>query len=279
MNRLRSVIIAVVASLLFLGGPSGRIRAQGISVKYSTVEQIKADIDLVPCKNEARLDAVRALFQRMGAGTDDMSLEKFKNVENLVITKRGESDERIVVGAHYDKVSEGCGAVDNWTGIVALAHLYRTLKPTPLKKTLIFVAFGKEESGLVGSHAMASAIPKEQIALYCAMINIDSLGMGRPQVADNLANPKLEALAERLATDMKMLFGHANVLGDSDSSSFRDKKIPAITLHGLTNEYLTLLHTSKDTVTKVNPVSVYLGYALVVAMVDSIAGTPCNAFR
>lgn len=252
-------------------------RSQGIT--YSTVEQIKADIESVPCKNEERFDAVRTLFEKMGAAPPDLSVEEFKNVENLVITKRGASDERIVIGAHYDKVSEGCGAVDNWTGIVALAHLYRTLKPISLKKTLIFVAFGKEETGLKGSHAMASAIPKDQLPLYCAMINIDSLGMARPQAADNLANAKLEGLAEKLARDMNMPFGHANVLGDSDSSSFRDRKIPAITIHGLTNEYLTLLHTSKDTVTKVNPVSVYVGYRLVAAMIDSVAGTPCNAFR
>src|SRR3712207_7015935 len=46
--------------------------------------------------------------------------------------------------------------------IVALSHLYRTLKDVPLKKTLVFVAFGKEEKGLVGSRAMTDAIGKEQ---------------------------------------------------------------------------------------------------------------------
>lgn len=55
--------------------------------------------------------------------------------------------------------------------------------------------------------------------------------------------------------------------------------MPAITIHGLTNEYLTLLHTKNDTVAKVNPFSVYLGYALVMAMIDSVDGTPCGVFR
>jgi hypothetical protein len=73
-------------------------------------------------------------------------------------------ERRPSVGAHYDKVSDGCGAGDNWFGVVAVAYIYRTLKDIPLKKTLVFVAFEKEEKGLVGSRAMAEAIDKEQVA-------------------------------------------------------------------------------------------------------------------
>src|SRR4030095_6437012 len=101
------------------------------------------------------------------------------------------TDEKIIVGAHYDKVADGCGAIDNWTGIVAMAHLYKTLKEIPLNKTVWFVAFGKEEKGLIGSRAMTEAIKKEDVAQFCAMINIDSLGLTAPQVLRNLSNPKL----------------------------------------------------------------------------------------
>lgn len=279
MNSRRLILCSTVSVALLLETFSNASPACQQDEAYSTIVAIKADVEMTPCKNEARLDAVKALFEKMGATPQDLSVEKFKKVENLVITKRGSSDERIVVGAHYDKVSEGCGAVDNWSGIIALAHLYKTLRLVPLKKTLIFVAFGKEESGLVGSHAMVSAIPKEQTPLYCAMINIDSLGLGRPQVADNLANEKLERLTEGIAKEMEMPFSHSYVYGDSDSSSFRDRKIPALTIHGLTNEYTTLLHTSKDTTSKVNAVSIYNAYSLVLRMIASIVDADCNAFR
>ena len=85
-----------------------------------------------------------------------------------------------------DKVNTGCGALDNWTGIVALAHVFRALRSVPLKKTILFVGFGKEEEGLVGSHAMVDAIKKDGVSEYCAMINIDSLGLAVPQVMEPL---------------------------------------------------------------------------------------------
>ena len=52
-----------------------------------------------------------------------------------------------MIGAHYDKTINGCGAIDNWTGIVALAHIYKSLKDAPLQKNVVLVAFGKEEQG------------------------------------------------------------------------------------------------------------------------------------
>ena len=88
----------------------------------------------------------------------------------------------------------------------AMSHVDRTLKDLAAKKTLIFVAFGKEEKGLIGSRAMVNAIGKDQPAQYCAMINIDSLGIVAPQVADNLSSKKLAQLAADVAKEMEMPF-------------------------------------------------------------------------
>lgn len=63
---------------------------------------------------------------------------------------------------------------------MALAHIYKSFKDVTPEKTLIFVAFGKEEKGLLGSKAMVKTIKKEEIEQYCAMVNIDSLGMAAP---------------------------------------------------------------------------------------------------
>ncbi|HEY6401871.1 MAG TPA: M20/M25/M40 family metallo-hydrolase, partial [Blastocatellia bacterium] len=151
-------------------------------LRISTLEELRSEFDSVPCKNGDRLKTVRALFERMGAKPEDVTVEKVRGVENIVIRKAAakETVEKIVIGAHYDKVPDGCGAIDNWTGVVALAHVYRSVKDLPFKKNVIFVAFGKEEEGLVGSSGMAGGIKKEQAAEYCAMINIDSLGIGVP---------------------------------------------------------------------------------------------------
>ena len=254
--------------------------AQNSSIQLSTPEQFKDDFVSVPCKNEERLAGVRSLFERAGASPADITVDRYKNVENVVVIKKGASSQKIVIGAHYDKTSMGCGAVDNWTGIVTLAHLYGTLKDVLLKKTLIFVAFGKEEPGLIGSRAMVNAIDDAQLAEYCAMINIDSLGLAAPQVGDNMSSKKLGQFAGELATQMKMPFGHASIYGaDSDSSSFLAKKIPAVTIHGMTSEWRTILHSSKDQASRVNHVSVYLGYRLVLSMVAGLDQSDCAAYR
>ncbi len=277
--RLKQSITIILAQLLFLATPVSS-SAQSNEVRISTSEQIKTEFDIVPCDNKDRLSAAKALFEKMGAPASDISVDKYKNVENLVIRKQGASQEKIIIGAHYDKVSKGCGAIDNWSGIVAIAHLYRSLKDVPLKKTILFIAFGKEEKGLIGSHAMVNAIGKDQIAQYCEMINIDSLGLAAPRVDDNMSSRNLSAFILDLAKEMKIPFGHASLQGaDSDSSSFMRKNIPALTIHSLSNASLSIIHSRNDQPSKVNPVSVYLGYKLVLALVLRLESSSCGEYR
>ncbi|HZE71990.1 MAG TPA: M20/M25/M40 family metallo-hydrolase [Pyrinomonadaceae bacterium] len=275
---LERIITASLALLLLMICLSAD--GQQNIIKISTPEDIKADFNSVPCKNDERLAAVKALFEKARAPESDISVEKFKGVENLVVRIRGSSVDSIVIGAHYDKVSDGCGAIDNWTGIVALAHLYATLKQVSLRKTIIFVAFGKEEKGLIGSRAMVDAIARDHVSEYCAMINIDSLGLSPPQVLDNASSKELRELAADVAIQMKIPFSHASVgNADADSSSFVSKKIPALTIHGLNNEWSSIIHSRNDQISKVNPVSVYLGYKLVLGLVSRLDASSCAAYR
>jgi hypothetical protein len=79
---------------------------------------------------------------------------------------------------------------------------------------------------------------------------------------------------------MKMPFAQARVEGaDADSSSFLKRKIPALTLHGLSNEIASVIHTRNDKTSKVNEVSVYLGYRLVLALVSRLNESPCGAYK
>jgi Zn-dependent M28 family amino/carboxypeptidase len=249
-------------------------------LNVSTREEVADEFKNVPCKNQDRQDAARALFIKMGAPSSDIAVEKLRGVENLVVRKKGASDEKIIIGAHYDKVEDGCGAIDNWTGIVTVAHLYKTFRDVTPNKTILFVAFGREEDGLIGSEAMARAITKEERNQYCAMINIDSLGMGAPQVTDETSAHKLGVLAEELAGKMKIPFAHSSFVGaDSDAHSFKAKGIPTLDIHGLTKKWRLYLHTSSDKVSNVNLESVYLGYRFVLAALVSIDTAACNAYR
>ncbi|HVG33500.1 MAG TPA: M20/M25/M40 family metallo-hydrolase [Pyrinomonadaceae bacterium] len=284
MKALRgSKLFAVQALLLFTlcaatAAPVS-VRAQE-GLKISTLEQLGEEFSSVPCKNEERLAAVKALFEKVGAPASDISIDHFKDVDNLVVLKRGTSTEKIVIGAHYDKVANGCGAIDNWTGIVALAHLYRSLKDVTLKKTLVFVAFGKEEKGLIGSHAMVGAIKKEELSQYCSMVNIDSLGLGPLQVADNMSSDKLGDLAAELALKMKVPLSRIVIENaDADSSSFKGKKVPALTISGLNDDWRSVMHSSNDQPSVVNPTSVYLGYRLILYLLAHLEDSACTAYK
>ena len=176
----RSPLRKTLTTLLTLFSVTIFISAQSAD-NFSTEDNIKEDLKLNVCEDKERLAAVKLLFKKFGATDDEIIIEKFKNVENLVVTKKGKTGETVIVGAHYDKTSEGCGAIDNWTGIVIIANLYKTLRNFSTEKTYLFVAFGKEELGLVGSEAMARAIPKEKRAGYCSMVNFDSFGFNANQ--------------------------------------------------------------------------------------------------
>lgn len=272
----------VSAALLLFLFPLTRTASQTPQAQLiiSTREEIGAEFKNVPCKNEERQSAVKALFERMGAASSEIIVEKFKEVENLVVRRKGVSEEKIVIGAHYDKVDLGCGAIDNWTGIVSIAHVYRAFRDLSPNKTLVFVAFGREEEGLVGSAAMAREITKDNKKQYCAMVNIDSLGMGYPQVTDENSSFKMGQLAETLAEKMKLPFSHSSFVGaNSDAHSFKSKGIPTMDIHGLTSRWRSYLHSSSDSVANVRIESVYLGYRFVLAAVISIDTARCDSYR
>ena len=247
----------------------------------SKVEEFREAFASVPCKNEERLFAVKSLFLKMGAPEADITIEKIKDVENILIRKQGETDEKIIIGAHYDLAGDGsCGAADNWTGIVAIAHVYKSLKDVKLKKTLVFVGFGKEELGLVGSKAMAKQIKKEAVPNYCAMVNVDGIGLATPQSLTNVSSKKLTELAGELAKKIEVPFEPINLANaSSDSASFKDKKIPAISIVGMTLDWPKIYHTKNDQAPRVNPNFVYQSYKLALSLVTTINDNECGAYR
>src|ERR1051325_8216655 len=279
MRLFQRLSFGVLACLLLVPAPvsSG---SQGGQITISTQEEIVRDFAAVPCKDNERLKSVQALFAGMGAPPEQVAIEKLDDVENVVVRKPLKSPETLVIGAHYDKTPEGCGAIDNWTGIVTMAHIYHSLKDVPTQKTLIFIAFGKEEKGLLGSKAWGRNVKKEDADQYCAMINIDSLGMAAPQVLENLSSKPLVNRAADLAQRMKMPFSKFSIHGaGADSESFIAKKIPALTISAISNGGGGGLHTSNDQAAKVNPASLYLGYRLALGLIAELNGVPCDASR
>jgi Peptidase family M28 len=281
---MRFKLCALLCTLLFISSvptsPAAMPGTQGTETLLSTVDQIQEDFKNVPCRVKDRKTGVGALFEKMGAPAGAVTVEKLDRIENLVIRRDGPPDQIVVIGAHYDHIDRGCGAIDNWSGIVTLAHVYHTIRMLPAHKTILFVAFGSEEQGLLGSKAMVHAIPKEDLPSYCAMINIDSFGLARPFAMENTSSKSLMDLAKTSAEELKIPFYTVPIMqGDADSSSFLARDIPAVTLSGLSNDWQSILHSPGDQPKKIVPLSVYLGYRLALSMWKAIDEMPCSAYR
>ena len=279
-NKFKTLRKLMLLGLILVG--AGNVSGQNVDSAVSSEESIAETVKLAPCKKEERLEAVRKLFASMGAKDDEMTVEKFNKdkVLNLVVRKKGKSEETIVVGAHYDKTEEGCGAIDNWTGITVVAHLYKTLRSVETEKSYVFVAFDQEEVGLLGSDAMAKAIPKENRERYCAMVNFDSFGFAVPMALQNASSSKMIKLAKKLATDSKFKFIDVFIEGaNSDSSSFKIRDIPSISFGGLSGNWQEFLHTRKDKIENVNFKSVYFGYRFGLIFISNLDSSGCGQFR
>ena len=65
--------------------------------KVSGPEQIKEDFSAVPCEDKKRLEAVKSLFERAGVPSSEVTIDKYKEVENFVWTKKGRSIRRTLL--------------------------------------------------------------------------------------------------------------------------------------------------------------------------------------
>lgn len=204
----------------------------------------------------------------------DMEFEVL-NAENVggVLRGRGAlADEWLVIGAHIDHIGMGFfgsrwgsgklhpGADDNASGtagVLLLADLisrsYAQLPADADARSILFVCFDAEESGLNGSRHYVNApiVPIEDHAL---MVNFDMIGRVSN---DRLLLSGLETgkgLRELLqpamdATELELVIP-ASMNGASDHSSFLARDIPV--LFSIIADFHEDYHTPGDEVWKLN---------------------------
>jgi len=83
--------------------------------------------------------------------------------QNVIGELKGSSkpDEIVLIGGHYDSVPGVPGASDNAGGTAIIMELARVFKEKKSKRTMRFIAWGCEESGLVGSTSDVRRLKKE----------------------------------------------------------------------------------------------------------------------
>ena len=163
-----------------------------------------------------------------------------ENGENVwaLLPATSESDEYIVLGAHFDTANRSPGASDNATGCATVLGVARQLVGLPNRsRHIYFVLFDEEERGLFGSRAFAERLlgeGREVVAVH----TIDQMGWdsdGDGAIELEIPYEGARELYERAAQSIGFT-SEIHVTGEagSDHTAFRRLGIPAV---GLTEEY------------------------------------------
>jgi len=246
---------------------------QSVQVNFLPQDLIEKRLHSYTTKNSTREPAIRTLFEDAGCKGDSLLEQAVKGTKapNLVCELKGTTDSVIVVGAHFDLIENGDGVVDNWSGASLLPSFYQGLVESARKHTFLLVAFTGEEQGLLGSKSFVRQLGDRRSEIK-AMVNMDTLGLGPTVVWLSRADPALARWLKLIAVQLKIPLGAVNVeqVGTTDSEPFREKKIPAITVHSLTQSTLNILHSPRDKIEAIQMDDYYQTYRLLIAYLAAI---------
>lgn len=143
---------------------------------------------------------------------------------NVIASKKGVTQPRLLVGAHYDSVQESPGANDNASGTAVMLGLARQFAKTPAANQLWFVAFDGEEDGLQGSRSFVEQAKPEFLRGLKGMLNFDMVGVNDKLLIQG--SPTLSPVAKAITPNVS-----SSVVGSSDHASFRSKQVPILFFH------------------------------------------------
>lgn len=197
-------------------------------------------------------------------------------------------DEALVIGAHLDHVGRQSpevyfpGANDNASGAAAvlrIAEAFREAGQAP-RRSVVFVLFAGEESGLVGATHHARN-PVFEPARTTAMFNLDCVACGDSiRIGGGTSSPELWNLARSLdAENSRRTVAATWAGGGADATPFFERGIP--TLYWVTTNGYAHLHAVTDTPETLNlPLYqdlVKLAFRTAWAVADAPADAPADA--
>ncbi len=212
-----------------------------------------------------------------------------KTVNNVVAYLPGQTDEYVVIGAHYDHLGLGeqysmapsmagtvhPGADDNASGTAGVLELARYFagKPKP-KRGMLFLSFAGEELGLLGSGYYANH-PLLPLAKAALMTNLDMIGRvreGKLYVGGAGTGTGLKPLLDSSASKYKFQIDYSDSgYGSSDHTSFTTKQVPVLFFFsGLHGDY----HKPGDTWDKIDSAAAVEVLSLVADIAGQVDGAP-----
>lgn len=158
-----------------------------VSVSPKTLQR---HVWLLSKKFPPRLDAknlevsagyIKRQFKKSGGRVE---VQKYtvagESYQNISVLFGPETNERVVIGAHYDTYGGLPGADDNASGVAALVELAKLLGKARLNRTVELVAYSTEEPPHFRTDEMGSAFHakrlKEQKISVVVMISLEMIG-------------------------------------------------------------------------------------------------------
>jgi Zn-dependent M28 family amino/carboxypeptidase len=219
-------------------------------IQRSTAEALfrSAGLDFEAAKRAARrrnfrpIDLKSTMTAHLSANTEVIT--SYNVAAILPGTKR--PDETVIYTAHHDHLGVGQpdangdriynGALDNATGVAHLLEQARVFARRPrTERSVLFLAVGAEEKGLLGSEYYVSK-PLYPLSKTVAVLNTDSMGIAGPANDFSMSgNAKLELLDMLVAEGRQQgrsFTGDANpgagLFFRSDHFPFAKEGVPAI---------------------------------------------------
>ncbi len=267
--------------LLLCASLSVSLLSYADSIRYwiTSKSSLEAALKAAPQNNSDREATLETSFKENGCTGEHLQHQQVKgHLSNLICEIPGTQAGVIVVAAHFDHAELGTGIVDNWSGAVLLPLLARSVSVIHPRHTYRFIAFTDEEKGLVGSKYYVSHLHKEEKKQILAMINFDTLGLAPTEIWLNHGDRALAQHLASAAAAVKLPVSVVNVeqVGSTDSDPFFDSRIPALTIHSVTQETFPILHTARDNFLAIKIDDYYDTYrlsALFLSFLDQTAGT------
>lgn len=237
-----------------------KVGAKGILFQYGNVHYPNDDIDERDLR-EAVVGEEKKVLCAMIHTKDAIQLVKncTKKVKlvinqkeydgkshNVIAEIPGDREEYIVLTAHYDSTSMSHGAYDNMSGCVGLLGVMEQLKDKTHNYGLRFVFCGSEERGLLGSKAYVRNHENE-LEKIVLNINLDMIGtyMGK-FIARVSAEEKLSGYLTYMAAEVGFPIDSKTGVYSSDSTSFADKGVPALSFARIAKDSVAPIHCRYD---------------------------------
>lgn len=232
-----------------------------------TVKPDFSRVDLAPKHNSEREAAIIDWWEETCPNFRQQKVRRYRQ-KNLICRINGTGENTLVIGAHYDKVKDGYGVADNWSGVVLIDELMNYYRSQRLEMNLEFVAFSGEEDGLFGSKDFVRNLNYP----VAGMINLDTIGL-TDLIIDRDSDPKLACQAKSLAAqlDIPVRTQFWRELS-SDWQRFAAKGIPAIGFHSVTKRTLSRIHHRRDKAGNVDIEHLQNAFVLTIGLIDQAAG-------